>query len=72
MTDEKMRLALLVYIRKTYGSQSKAAEAWGVSPQHISNMITGRKRLTDEVLLEMGYERDTRQLVTYRKIKNQA
>ena len=70
LTDEKMRLALLMHIRKVYGSQKGAADAWGFSEVHVSNMVTGRKLITESVLSEMGYERDVEKLVTYRKIKS--
>ncbi len=72
LTDEKMRLALLMHIRTVHGSQKAAADAWGVGESHVSNMVTGRKMITDAVLDEMGYERDVERLVTYRKIKNPA
>lgn len=60
-----MRLRLLAYVKKTYGSQIEASRAWGISPQHVNNMIKGLKPLTDKVLDEMGYEKV--KLVTYRK-----
>lgn len=72
MTEEKMRMKLLFHIKKKYGTQTEAAKQWGVQKSHVSNMITGRKRITDEVLAEMGYQKDVKWLVTYSKIKNPA
>lgn len=63
--DTNMRLRLLGYIKKTYGSQVEASRAWGISPQQVNNMIKGLTSLTEPVLNEMGYEKV--KLVTYRK-----
>ena len=65
ITDEKIRLLLLIHIKETYGSQLAAADHWGVTAAHVSNMVTGKKRITQDVLDEMGYEKEVSKLVSY-------
>lgn len=65
LDDTEMRLKLLGYIKKKYGSQVEASRVWGISPQQVNNMIKGLTRITQPILDELGYEKV--KLVTYRK-----
>ena len=65
ITEEKMRLKLLMHIRETYGSQKEAAASWGFSEIHVSRMVTGLRLISDSVLEELGYEKV--KLVNYQK-----
>jgi len=65
LTDDKMRLKLLMYIKEKYGSQKDAAAEWGLTAIHVSRMVTGRSLISDLILDEMGYEKV--KLVTYQK-----
>jgi len=65
ISEEKMRINLLVYIKETYGTQKKAAAAWGVNPSQVSQMVVGFCPITQTVLDEMGYQKV--KLVSYEK-----
>lgn len=67
MTEEKIRIKLLIHIKEEYGSQKKAAEAWGIDPAIVSKMITGVKPIYDNVLEEIGYKKEVKKLITYTK-----
>jgi phage portal protein BeeE len=39
------------------GSQKKAAKTFGVSPQYLSDVIRGRREITDKIANYFGVER---------------
>lgn len=65
ISEETMRLNLLVHIKKKHKTQKSAAAAWGLTPSAVSNMITGLCRINKTVLDEMGYQKV--ELVSYQK-----
>ena len=65
ITDDKMRLALLIHIRSEYGSQKEAANHWGMTAIHVSRMVRGRSPISNIILDEMGYEKV--KLISYQK-----
>jgi len=38
-------------------TQKEAAEAFGVSPQHLSDVLSERRAITPKLALGLGYER---------------
>lgn len=40
-----------------YKTQKEAAEAFGVSPQHLSDVLNKRRAITPRLALGLGYER---------------
>lgn len=40
-----------------YKTQKEAAEAFGVSPQHLSDVLNERRAITPKLALGLGYER---------------
>ena len=40
-----------------YTTQKEAAEAFGVSPQHLSDVLNERRAITPKLALGLGYER---------------
>lgn len=66
LSEDGMRIRLLVYIKESYGTQKNAANAWGVTPSQVSQMITGATPITQSVLDEMGYKKT--KMVTYFKV----
>lgn len=47
--------AILLYVRKHYGSQSAAAIAWHCSPTMLSEVVRGTRRPTERMLSAIGY-----------------
>lgn len=47
--------AILLYVRKHYGSQSAAAIAWHCSPAMLSEVVRGTRRPTERMLSAIGY-----------------
>lgn len=39
------------------GSQLKAAAHLGISPQHLSDIVSGKRGISDAVAQKLGYER---------------
>jgi len=44
-------------IRANYGNQRCFAEALGITPQHVSDMLSGRRTMTHEALRACGLRR---------------
>jgi plasmid maintenance system antidote protein VapI len=65
ISEEGMRIRLLIYIKETYKTQKAAAKHWGVSPSQVSQMVVGFCPITQTVLDEMGYQKV--KLVSYEK-----
>ena len=67
LTEEQMRMKLLVYIKQTYKTQKVAAKVWKVTPSQVSQMITGVTPITQNVLDEIGFKKTKH--VSYCKVE---
>ena len=54
---EWQALALLRRQCERYQTQQEAARAFGVSPQHLSDVLNERRAITPKLALGLGYER---------------
>lgn len=73
MQEDKFLEKALKYINNTYGSQRKAAEAFGVSPTFINLALKAQdyKYLPEELINEIGYKRVRSLTNTYERIKDE-
>ncbi len=55
-TKVTIQEALWLHMRRKYGSQTKFAEAVGVSTAFISAVLKGEKQPTETILLDAGIE----------------
>jgi hypothetical protein len=55
-TENEFLEELRVYVFRKYGTQTKAAEAWGLTQGFVSSVLSGRKNPTAEILEDVGYE----------------
>ena len=46
------------YVQKTYGTQAKAAEAWGCAQSNVSQALSGKQEPSAVMLKAIGYELD--------------
>lgn len=57
MPKDKFIAKLKAFISKKYLSQSRAALAWGLSPQFVSEVLKGSKNASQEILDDIGFNR---------------
>lgn len=60
--------AVRMHIARCYKTQTKAAAAWAVSPNFVSQVVRGKAAPTQAMLTEMGIAR-VQDPVRYEKIK---
>lgn len=56
MNQSEMAAKLAKLVDKKYGTQRKAAEAWGVSPALVSGVLRGERRPSTVMLDDVGYK----------------
>lgn len=47
--------AILFEIRKI-GSQKAAAKKWGISPQYLQDVLSGRRPITEKLAAKVGWK----------------
>lgn len=52
----QVRSALVEYI-SSHGSKKEAANALGITPQMLTDLLADRKRLSDKICSKLGYAR---------------
>ena len=57
MKEVDICAVLRKHIVKKYGSQSKAAAAWELSPAFVSAVLHGNKQPNERMLSDAGYKR---------------
>ena len=57
MTEEQARERLRQYIGQHFGAITKASKGLYISVAHLSNMLSGRKRINDRLLKLIGLRR---------------
>ena len=55
--------ARIAHIVHTYNTQKDAAEAYGVSCAYLSDLLSGRRDISDEVARKFGYQQAERYFV---------
>jgi DNA-binding transcriptional regulator YdaS (Cro superfamily) len=66
--SEAQVLAQLKTALIAHGSQRKAAKALGLNETVLSDVLNGRKQITERMLQVAGFERVREVAVTYRKV----
>jgi len=67
ISEALFRERLLIHIRRKYGRQQDAAEAWGVSAVFVSLVLSGKKSPNKTMLEELGYTRHVEKKVYVKK-----
>jgi hypothetical protein len=71
MTEERMREKVKSFIFKEYGTQRKAAKAWGMQESRLSEILKGKFHVPDNILADLGYKAERKVTITYSKIKKE-
>lgn len=70
MNKERMVQDLKMHMIRKYGTQGKAAAAWGVSDAVVSRVMNHKILPTEIMLADVGLEM-VKSEVTYRKVKKE-
>lgn len=63
-TSDQMLLVLKEYVREA-GTQRAAAESLNITPQHISDLMRGRRDISENIAKQLGYTR----MIIFQQIK---
>ena len=68
MTEANFLKLYKAHIFHTHGTQSKAAEFWGVSSSFISLVISGVRRPSTQMLKDVGFTVKKESTNVYKKV----
>ena len=68
MTESKFLKLFKAHIFNKHGTQSAAAEYWGVSNNFVSLVVNGVRRPNSDMLNDMGLTLKSETVKTYKKI----
>jgi hypothetical protein len=57
MNENEIVAALTAYVTQNFGTQTKAAAAWGLSDAYVSAVLTGKKRPNRQMQEALGVRR---------------
>jgi hypothetical protein len=67
MTESEFLSELTAHIYATYGSMAKAGREWGLSPQMMHSITTGRIKPKGYMLDELKMDREEYKIVKYHR-----
>lgn len=56
LKEVDIREVVKAHIDKKYKTQKAAAEAWGISPAYVSDVLKGKRMMPDVMANAAGYE----------------
>jgi hypothetical protein len=56
LEEVDIRAVVKAHIKKHYGTQKAAADAWGLSAGYVSDVLNGNRMMPDVMANDAGYE----------------